>query len=85
MRIAQDDLEAAAEYCRRLDEATARYGSHTWVALASQSKGELAATRGDIEAAKRYYAEAQAGFRDAKNEYAAAQCQKALTQLQSLK
>lgn len=85
IRIAQDDLEAAAEYCRQLDEATTRYGSRTWVALASQSKGELAATRGDIEAAKRYYAQAQAGFQDAKNEYVAAQCQKALTQLQSLK
>lgn len=83
VRIAQGDLAAAEEYCRQLDEATTRYGSHTWVALASQARGELAAARGDIEAASAYYTEARAGFRTARNEHAAAQCLAALTQLQS--
>jgi predicted negative regulator of RcsB-dependent stress response len=82
VRIAQDDLEAAEEYCRQLDEATARYGSHTWIALASQSRGELAAVKGDIESAITYYKEAHAGFSEAKNEYAAAQCADSLAQLQ---
>jgi predicted negative regulator of RcsB-dependent stress response len=82
VRIAQGDLTAAEEYCRQLDEATTRYGSHTWVALAAQSRGELAAAQGDIEAAKTFYAEAQAGFHNAKNEYAAAQCGQALANLQ---
>jgi hypothetical protein len=42
----------------------------------------LAAAQGDIEAAKTFYAEAQAGFHTAKNEYAAAQCGQALANLQ---
>jgi len=82
VRIAQGDLTAAEEYCSQLDKATTRYGSYTWVALASQARGELAVARGDIEAAKSYYLEAQAGFHDAKNEYAATQCAEALAQLQ---
>jgi predicted negative regulator of RcsB-dependent stress response len=83
VRIAQGDLEAAEAYCRQLDEATARYGSLTWVALAAQARGELAAVQGDIESAIAYYKEAQAGFREAKNEYAAAQCVDSLAQLRS--
>jgi hypothetical protein len=83
VRIAQGDLTAAEEYCRQLDEATTRYGSHTWVALASQARGELAVARGDIEAASAYYTEAQAGFREAGNQYLAAQCLETLAQLQS--
>lgn len=81
VRIAQGDLEAAEKYCRQLDEATTRYGSLTWVALAAQARGELAAVKGDIEAAITYYKEAQAGFSEAKNKYAAAQCAEALAQL----
>lgn len=83
VRIVQGDLGAAKEYCRQLDEATTRYGSHTWVALAAQAWGELATAHGDIESAMTYYQEAQAGFREARNEYAAIQCGKALAQLQS--
>ncbi len=81
VRVAQGNLLAAEEYCRQLDEATARYGSRTWVALAAQAQGELAAARGDIETATSCYTAAQTGFREAKNEYAAAQCAKALAQL----
>ena len=83
VRIAQGNLAAAGEYCRQLDEATTRYGSHTWVALAAQARGELAAARGDIEAATTYYTAAQTGFQEAKNEYAATQCANALAQLHS--
>ena len=85
VRIAQGDLVGADEYCSQLDEATTRYGSHTWVALAAQARGEWATAQGDIEAATTYYTAAQAGFRRAKNEYAAAQCGEALAQLQSQK
>jgi predicted negative regulator of RcsB-dependent stress response len=81
VRLAQGDLAAANEYCRQLNEATSRYGSHTWVALAAQARGELAAARGDIEAAVTYYTAAQSGFLEAQNEYAAAQCAAALARL----
>ena len=83
IRIAQGNLEAAEAYCRQLHEATARYGSHAWVALAAQARGELAVARGDIEAAAAHYTAAQTGFHEAKNEYAAAQCGEAIAQLQS--
>ena len=83
VRIAQTDLTAAEEYCHQLDEATTRYGSHTWVALGAQARGELAVASGDTQLAKQYYTEAQIGFQDAKNEHAAAQCAKALAQLQA--
>jgi predicted negative regulator of RcsB-dependent stress response len=82
VRIAQGNLAAADVYCRQLDEATARYGSHTWVALASQARGELAAAQSDIEEAITYYTAAQAGFQEAQNEYAVAQCNEVLARLQ---
>jgi hypothetical protein len=63
-------------------EHSAQYGSRTWVALACQARGELAAARGDVEAALAYYAEAQAGFQAAGNEYETAQCLETMTRLQ---
>lgn len=84
VRIAEGDLAAAEEYCRQLDEATNRYGSHTWVALAAQARGELVVARGEAEAAAAYYKDAQAGFREAKNEVMAAQFTEALVRLQSV-
>jgi ATP/maltotriose-dependent transcriptional regulator MalT len=81
VRIAQGDLDAAEGYCNRLDEATSRYGSHTWVALAAQARGELAAAQGDVETAVTYYTAAQSGFQEAKNDYADTQCREALARL----
>ena len=81
VRIAQSDLAAANAYCRRLDQATTRYGSHTWLALAAQARGELAAAQGDVEAAVAYYSAARSGFQEAKNEYAVTQCTEALARL----
>lgn len=83
VRIAQDDLAAAEDYCDQSDEATSRYGSHTWVALAAQARGELAAAKGDVETAVTYYIAAQSGFQEAKNDYAITQCVEALAQLQA--
>ena len=79
--IAQDDLAAAEEYCRQLDEAAARYGSRVWLALASQTRGELAAAQGDIEAALNHFRQAQAEFELAGNSYQAGQCLAALERL----
>lgn len=83
VRIAQGDLGSAEDYCSQLDEAASRYGSHSWVALAAQARGELAAAQGDVARAVRLYTEAQSGFREAKNEYAVIQCAEALAALQA--
>lgn len=82
VRIAQGNLPAAEVYCRRLDEATARYESRTWLALAAQARGELAAAAGDAAAAIASYTAARAGFEEANNQQAAKQCAEALTRLQ---
>ena len=76
--IAQDDLAAAAAYCDRLDEATARYESDVWVALAAQARGELTVAHGDVKAAIGHYQAAQAKFQEANNAYLAGQCERAV-------
>jgi predicted negative regulator of RcsB-dependent stress response len=82
VRIGQGDLAAAKGYCSQLDEATTRYGSRTWVALAAQARGELAVAQGDIETAVSYYSAARSGFQEARNEYAVTQCAEVLARLQ---
>ncbi len=74
VRVTQRDFEAAEAFCRQLDAATNRYASRTWVAMARQSRGELAAAQGDYDGALRYYAEAQEGFIASGNGYEAARC-----------
>jgi exonuclease VII small subunit len=74
VRLGQGDLAAAAAFCRQLDEAAEKYASRTWVAMARQARGELAAAQGRLDDALSHYAEAQAGFAAAGNEYKAARC-----------
>ncbi len=81
LRVAQRDLVSAEVLANQLDEAASRYGSRTWLALASQARGELAAARGEIEAAVRCFKEAQAGFQAAGNEVEVTRCQAALARL----
>jgi predicted negative regulator of RcsB-dependent stress response len=82
VRIAQGDFAAAEDFNWLLDEAAGKYASRTWVAMARQARGELAAARGNPGDALRYYTEAQAGFAAAGNEYEAAQCLEAAAALQ---
>ncbi|MCB0210899.1 MAG: AAA family ATPase [Anaerolineae bacterium] len=81
VRIAQGDLMGAKTFADRLDEAATRYSSRTWLALATQARGKLAAARGEIEMAENYFKEALAGFQAADNEVEAVQCQAALAHL----
>jgi tetratricopeptide (TPR) repeat protein len=74
VRVAQRDFDAAEAFRRQLDEAAERYCSRTWVAMARQSRGELAAAQGDYDGALRDYAEAREGFAASGNEYEAARC-----------
>jgi predicted negative regulator of RcsB-dependent stress response len=74
VRVAKSDFIAAETFCRQLDEAAEKYASRIWVAMARQSRGELAAAQGKSDDALSYYAEAQEGFTTAGNEYEAARC-----------
>lgn len=74
VRVAQGELAAAAEFCRQLEEAAADYGSRTWVAMACQAQGEVAAARGEYDVALEAFKEAIEGFRQAAFDYEAARC-----------
>lgn len=74
LRVAQGDLSAAETFCRQLDEAADKYASRMWVAMARQSRGELARAQGKLDDALRYYAKSQADFTTAGNKYEAARC-----------
>jgi ATP/maltotriose-dependent transcriptional regulator MalT len=74
VRVAQGNLAAAEAFCRQLDAAAEQYASRMWVAMARQARGELAAARGQIDAALRAYAEAQTEFAATAHAYEAARC-----------
>ncbi len=74
VRIAQGDLPAAEEFCHQLHESAARYGSATWIAMARQAHGELAAARGEVDSALASYRAAQASFQASGFVYEAARC-----------
>lgn len=75
VRAAQQDWPAAEVFCQKLDEAAAEYGSRTWLAMARQARGELAAAQGRRDEALALYAEAQAAFSLAGNLAEAERCQ----------
>ena len=81
VRVTQGDFAGAEIFCRQLDKAAEKYASHMWVAMARQSRGELAAAQGKLDDALKYYAEALAGFSSAGNDYEAARCLTALASI----
>ena len=83
VRVAEGDLPAAETFCHQLDEAAEQYASRLWLAMARQSRGELAAAQDQIDTALGYYTEAQAGFASARNEYEVARCLDAITRLRN--
>jgi tetratricopeptide (TPR) repeat protein len=83
LRTAQGDLVAAEEFCHKLDKAANDYGSRTWVAMAQQARGELAAALGDLEDAIINYVEAHRGFEIAGYDYEAARCLEALANVRN--
>jgi len=84
VRIAQDDLEQAEKFSKRLDTAAGEYGSQMWTAMANQSRAELLSAQGKIQEAIACYKDAQQGFLEAGNQYEATRCEKAQEQLQQV-
>ena len=81
VRVAQNDFQAAENFCLRLDQAADQYASTLWKAMAHQSRGELAAARGEVDSALEFFTAARNGFTAAGNEYEVARCLDAITQL----
>lgn len=74
LHIARDALSSAEEFCLQLEDAAQKYGSQAWIAMARQTRGELASAQNDLEAALKCYEEASQAFRASGNEYEAARC-----------
>jgi predicted negative regulator of RcsB-dependent stress response len=81
VHIAQGDRGAAETYCQNLEEAAEKYASRTWLAMARQSRGELAAAQGNRDGALACYSEAHQTFAAAGNEYEGARCLAAMADL----
>jgi tetratricopeptide (TPR) repeat protein len=84
-RLAQGRFAEAEQFCRRLEESAGRYASRTWIAMARQSRGELAAAQGDLDRAIECYAEAEGAFSEAGNPYEAARCLEAVASLRQMR
>jgi tetratricopeptide (TPR) repeat protein len=79
--VAQGTLPEAEDFCRQLEEAAQNYGSGAWIAMARETRGELAAAQGDLETALKRYDEAGQNFKAIGNEYEAARCLKAMAEI----
>lgn len=78
VRLAQGDVQEATVFCQRLSEEAASYGSRTWIAMARQVQGEVAAARGAYDEALMAFKKAARGFRQAGFDYEAARSLEAL-------
>lgn len=81
VRLAQDRPNEAAGFCQRLSEAAASYGSRTWIAMARQVQGEVAAAQGEHDEALLAFKKAVRGFRRAEFDYEAARCLTAMAEV----
>jgi tetratricopeptide (TPR) repeat protein len=78
VRVAQGDFMGAADFCNRLERAAQQYASQVWIAMARQSRAELAEARRSLDDAVDDYLSAHHAFIAAGYDYEAARCLKAL-------
>jgi hypothetical protein len=81
VHIAKDAFSLAEDFCRQLEEAAGEYQSRAWIAMARQSRGELAHAQGDLEPAFICYEEASHAFQEIGNEYETARCLTAMAEI----
>jgi tetratricopeptide (TPR) repeat protein len=81
VHLAQQDLAAAETFCRQLEQAAEEYASRTWLAMAQQARGEVAAAGGDLAAALACYRDACQKFNAANYTYEAARCLVSMAEL----
>ena len=80
VHIARGTLSSAEDFCQQLEEAAREYQSRAWVAMARQSRGELATAQNDFETALTCYEEASQAFKATGNEYESARCLTAMAE-----
>jgi tetratricopeptide (TPR) repeat protein len=81
VHIAKGAFSLAEDFCRQLEEAGREYQSQVWIAMARQSRGELAHAQGDLETALACYEEASHAFQKIGNEYETARCLTAMAEI----
>ena len=81
VRVKQGNLQAAEIFCEQLEEASVKYASRIWVAMARQARAELAAAQGKLDQAVRWYHEGYENFTIAGNDYEAARCLSASSEI----
>jgi predicted negative regulator of RcsB-dependent stress response len=81
VRLAQQAFDAAKSFCQQLEQAAEEYASATWLAMAGQARGEVAATSGDLAAALACYRDAYEKFSAANYTYEAARCLDSVAEL----
>ena len=81
VRLAQGRVPEAEQFCTALNRAALDYGSRTWIAMARQVQGRVAAAQGAHEDALRAFRKAIRGFRQAGFIYEVARCLRAKAQV----
>ncbi len=81
VRVAQGNFAAAEIFCRQLDETAQEYASRAWIAMDYQSRGELAAAKGELDRALPCYILACQAFIATQNRYETARCLTAIAAL----
>ncbi|MDX1687017.1 MAG: tetratricopeptide repeat protein [Candidatus Promineifilaceae bacterium] len=81
VRARQGNLEEAERFCRQLEREADEYASQTWMAMACQTRGEVAAAQGNVDRALECYREACEAFSEANNVYETARCKAAIARL----
>lgn len=74
VRLAQGRVQEAEQFCSALNRAALDYASRTWIAMARQVQGRVAAAQGAPEQALRAFRKAIRGFRQAGFTYEVARC-----------
>lgn len=81
VHIARGALASAEEFSRQLEDAAQKYKSQAWIAMARQTRGEVASAQNDFESALKCYEEASRAFRASGNEYETARCLAAMAEI----
>jgi hypothetical protein len=79
--IAKGAFSPAEDFCRQLEQAAGEYQSRAWIAMARQSRGELAQAQLDLDTALACYEEASQAFQEVGNQYETSRCLTAMAEI----